>query len=480
MTGGSRVWLIALLVLQLSGCALQQSYQPAPLDTQRVFEDYVSRDLHDSSLHDFLHDHGYEPAGWPMEAWDADALTLAALYFSPDLKVAVAEWQQRQAGEITAAQRINPVFNLPLEWHTDTSDGQSPWLIGIVLDLILERPGKRRARIEQAELTTAAARLEMEQVAWNIRSRVHTAVADLMAARQRREALQGRLDVITDILDLLQRREDLGQVAAFELSASRLELQRLRLELTAQETRIRAARGRLAAAVGVPPAALEQVHISLPTVDTLPDKDQVPVVDIQGLALQHRYDIRQALAVYAAQEATLRLEIEKQYPDINLSPGFVFDQSDNVWQLGAAWVMPLFHSHEGEIAEAMARRSVLRERFLQLQAEIIDRVYQSRTEFIGKLETYRQAVTLADKAADYHDRIEQQLSAGYADRLQFLRARQAVSEAEQALSNSRTELLHSYAGLETVLQYPIRGKDWTNSVTGELLENQLSGEGDTK
>ncbi|MDZ7736920.1 MAG: TolC family protein [Gammaproteobacteria bacterium] len=362
--------------------------------------------------------------------------------------------------------------------HRDPAAAKSPWLIGIVLDLILERPGKRGARIEQAELNTAAARLEIDQAAWDIRSEVHTTVADLMAAQQKQQSLERRLDVVTDILDLLQRREELGQIAAFELSSSRLELQRLQLELTAQEARIKTARGQLAAAIGVPPAAVRDISINMPAIESLPVRQRVPAADIRGLALQHRYDIRQSLAAYAAQEAALRLEIEKQYPDINLSPGFVFDQSDNVWQLGAAWILPLFHRHEGEIAEAMARRSVLQERFLQLQASIIDRVYQARTDFIGKLDTYQQAVALARDATDYSERIEQQLNAGYADRLQFLRALQAVSEADQAASNSRAELLHSYATLENVLQYPIQGEDWIDSVTASLLENEAAHEGD--
>lgn len=479
MNRGWKTGTVLLLSAFLSACA-GQAYQAAPLDAEQVFARYAGRDLNAPALEAFLNEHGYTTNEWPLSAWDIDALTLAALYFHPDLKVAKAEWRRQQAAEITAGQRANPVFNLPFEWHTDTSDGQSPWLIGSVLDLILERPGKRRARIEQAELQTAAASLQIEQEAWKIRSRVHAAVADLMAAQQKKAALQRREAVITEVLDLLQRREELGQVAAFELSASRLELQRLRLELTSQESRITAARGRLAAAVGVPPATLADVELNLPAIDKLPAKDAVPVSDVQGLALQHRYDIRKALAEYAAQEAALRLEIEKQYPDINLSPGFVFDQGDNIWQLGAAWVLPLFHQHEGQIAEATAQRSLLQARFLQLQARIIDRVYQARMDYIGKLATYRQAVSLADDAAGYRDRIEEQLTAGYTDRLQFLRAQQAVSEAEQAVSDSRTALLHSYADLEKVLQYPLRGRDWTNRVTTSLLDDRQAAEGDTQ
>lgn len=476
--GGCKSWLSILLALLLSACTMQQ-YQPLPLDTGDVFTAYTSRELNTPELRDFLLEHGYTPDGWPMEAWDIEALTLAALYFNPDLRVAVARWRQRQAGEITASQRPNPLLNVPAGWYIDAEEeDRSPLLLGLVLDLIWERPGKRQAKIDQAALRTAAARLEIEQTAWEVRNGVHFAVAELMAAWSTLASLQQRRDIVMDILDLLQRRQELGQVGAFELSTSRLELQRLRLELSTQETRIATARGRLAAAIGVPPTSLNSIQVILPDVNALPEENRIPVGDIQGMALQHRHDIRQALVEYAAQEAALKLEMEKQYPDINLSPGFVFDQGDSIWELGTAWILPLFHNHEGEIAEAVAQRAVLQERFLQLQADVIAQVHQARTEFLGKLNTYNQAVALAEDAAEYSDRIEQQLRAGYTDRLQFLRTRQAVGEAEQAVSESRAELLQSYATLEAALQYPITGRDWTDTVTASLVRSERAPEGD--
>lgn len=480
MAGGCyRVGWLLLSATMLSACTAMQEYQPAPLDVGRIFENYQVRELDDAALADFMREQGYAPAAWPLPQWDVDALTLAALYFNPELKVAEAEWHLQQAGEITAAQRTNPVFNLPLEWHTDTSGGQSPWLLGFVLDLVLERPGKRQARVDRARLLTAAARIEIEKAAWDIRSQLHAALAELTAARDKQAALQQRLGIMTDILSLLQRREELGEVAAFEYSATRLAVQRLRLELSAQETRIQAARSRLAAAIGLPPGALEGIQIDLPVTDTLPRAEEIPAVDIQGLALQNRHDIRRALAGYAAQEAALRLEIEKQYPDITLSPGFIFDQSDNVWALGSAWILPLFHSHEGEIAEAVARRRLLQERFMHLQASIISSLHQARAEYLGKLATYREAVALRNNAQDYHAQIQEQLEAGYADRLQSLRASQAVSEAGQAVSESRTALLQAYVALEDILQYPLRGRDWSDSVSASLITTKTSAEGES-
>lgn len=471
-----------LLVLLVAGCALQ-SYEPQPLQVPQTYSELTSRSLDAPDLRDFMRAHGRPADDGQSLVWDEQALVLAALYLNPDMQVALAEWRLQQAAEITAAQRINPNLNVPLEWHTDTGDGQSPWLIGVVFDLVFERRGKRAARIEQAELQSAAARIAVDEVAWQVRGQVRQALASLAAARAGAESLQRRIEVVEDMQQLLGRRQELGQMAAFELNRNRLELQRLRLALSEQRRQVASARNRLAAAIGITPDRLATVDLELPDAATLPAAEAVPATDIQGLALRERYDIRMALLEYAAQEAALRLEIEKQYPDINLSPGFVFDQSDNVWELGSAWVLPLFHNHEGEIAEAMARRRLLQARFIDLQAGVITRVANARSEYLGRRQTYREAQTLKTEADKHADQMRRQFEAGYADRLQFLRASQVVTEAEQALADSRAALLSAHAALEQALQHELATSNRTAAVVADLVDNDknaAAGQADTE
>lgn len=461
------IGLGSVLVLALTACTAPQSYIPAPLDARQIFASYTSHDLDDPALREFLAEHGHAVADWPQERWDLTSLTLAALFFNPEFQVAKARWRLQKTDETIAGQRINPTFNLPLGWYVELAEeDRSPLLLGAVLELVLERPGKRQARIDQAVLKTAAARIDIGRVAWDIRSRVYAALTDYVTARQTRNALEQRQAVIEDIHTVLRRRKELGQVGAFELSTTRLELQRIRLELSEQQRLIDEARVRLAAAIGIDPADLEGRGLLSPDPDGLPPAAELPVPDVRGLALLNRHDVRRVLTEYAAQEAALRLEIEKQYPDINLSPGFVFDQSDYLWQLGAAWVLPLLHRNEGQIAAAMQRRALLREQFMSLQAAIVNDVHQARSTYLGHLRTYQEAQALQAEAHDYQKQIGEQLEAGYADRLEYLRARQALTEAGQAAVTSRTALLQAFAALEQALQYPLLGEDWPNIAAG--------------
>ncbi|MEX0951748.1 MAG: TolC family protein [Gammaproteobacteria bacterium] len=448
---------IAGLIL-LAACAAPQTYAPAPLQPAQVFQTFTAQRLDSAAVHEFLRQADYPLAQWPLPDWDAQALVLAGLALHPEMQVARAEWALRQAGEQTAAQRINPGFELPLEWHSDTSGGASPWLIGAVLDIVLERRGKRAARIDQASMRTLAARIAIENTAWRIRSSILEALLAYGQAQSATALHTRRVDAIKAIYAVLERRETLGEVSRFELSSTRLALQQARLQLTEQAQSERIAYDALAAAIGVLPEALDQIDISTATAAamTAVDTSELPLPDLRGLALQHRHDIRRALAEYAVVEAGVRLAIEQQYPDVNLSPGFLFDQGDKIWQLAASWVLPLFHRHEGEIAEALAQRELAQQQFLLQQARIIEQVQQARSAYLSHEQIYTEAEALYAEASDFREQLQRQLAAGYSNRLQLLRAETELLDAELARLQTAQRRQRAWLQLEDALQYPLQ------------------------
>jgi outer membrane protein, heavy metal efflux system len=71
----------------------------------------------------------------------------------------------------------------------------------------------------------------------------------------------------------------------------------------------------------------------------------------------------------AAAESALKLEIAKQYPDVNFSPGYDYNSGQNRRQLGLNVELPL-NRNRGPIAEAEARRVTAEKRFLAQQAMV--------------------------------------------------------------------------------------------------------------
>lgn len=461
----------------LTACAAPQTYTPAPLQAEQVFSTLQSQRLDSAAVQEFFQRTGYPMQQWPLADWDAQALVLAGLALHPEMRVARAEWALRRAGEETAAQRINPGFELPLEWHTDTSGGASPWMIGGVLDLVLERRGKRAARIDQAAMRTLAARIALDHTAWRIRSNIMQALLAYDQAVSATALHTRRVDAVKAIQTALEQRESLGEVSRFELSSTRLALQQARLQLSEQAQSERSAYDALAAAIGVMPEALDQIDIRSVAADAVTEagKTEPPLVDLRGLALQHRHDMRQALAEYAVIEAGVRLAIEQQYPDINLSPGFLFDQGDKIWALAASWVLPLFHRHEGEIAEALAQRQLAQQQFLLQQAQIVEQVQQARSTYLSQTRVFVEADALYAEASDYRQQLQQQVAAGYSDRLQVLRAETELLDAELARLQTAQRRERAWLQLENVLQYPLEGSGIP--ALGWLLETDMTAAG---
>src|SRR4029078_12569479 len=132
---------------------------------------------------------------------------------------------------------------------------------------------------------------------------------------------------------------------------------------------------------------------------------------------------------YAAAEADVRLEIARQYPRVSITPGFLWDQGDNIWSL-AATVAPALLGKRPAIAAAQARREVEASQFEALQGKVIaqaqgaDAIYASLAQALTQNEQTR-----ALQAARVQQ-IERQFEAGYADRVELTAARLETINAQ--------------------------------------------------
>ncbi|MHB8166813.1 MAG: hypothetical protein ACYDDT_08595, partial [Sulfuricella sp.] len=115
-----------LLVTALAGCA---SYAPRPLSPQASAAAFEARSLTDPGLENYLaaHLHRAVPTE-PSHTWDFDRLTLAALYYHPDLGVTRAQQSVAEAGVQVSRQRPNPSLNFTPAYNADAVAGMSPWI----------------------------------------------------------------------------------------------------------------------------------------------------------------------------------------------------------------------------------------------------------------------------------------------------------------------------------------------------------------
>jgi outer membrane protein TolC len=226
-----------------------------------------------------------------------------------------------------------------------------------------------------------------------------------------------------------------------------------------EQARMSETRNALAAALGVPVEALHGEKPSWPSLDQPPDGRLLSLAKIQRASLLNRLDLRGALAQFAAADEALKLEIAKQYPDVNFLGGYSWEGGENLFDLGPSIVLPILNQNQGPIAEAEAARKNARAEFLAVQAGIIAQANGALMRYRGALE----ALNAADGALKFQtkrlDQAQQAFAVGEDDRLTLAQAqlqRLATQQAFlQALGNAQSAL----GALEDSVERPLDSGD---------------------
>jgi cobalt-zinc-cadmium efflux system outer membrane protein len=451
----SKTKIISLTIAAcLTGACAHQTYQPKAIDPQQTAEQLFARDLNSPELRRYMESQGYAADSFPLQTWGLRELTLAAFHFHPQLAVARAQWRAAEAQQITAGQKPNPTLSNVVEHHSDTAGGISPWALGLGIEIPIETGGKRQARIDQAVHLTEAARLAIGQQAWEIRSKVQSALIEYCAAVRKLELLNREVELQTAIVNMLQKRLEAGLISDIDLATARLQLQKLQNAHAAGSAHLGELRAQLASAVGLPASALADLRLD----DTLPAAqsfDKLPGAEVQRAALLNRLDIRSALAKYDAAESRLRLEIAKQQPDIVLSPGYMYDQGDNIWSLGLSLLLNLAHKNEGPIAEAEAERELQVRQFEALQARVINEQGLALAQYESRLAELEKAEAMLQAQQQHMRRSERQFKAGHIDRLEWTTTQLEGLVAEQGRLDATIRLAKARAALEDAIQRPL-------------------------
>lgn len=446
------------------GC---QHVAPAPVSASQNAAALLGRSLVDPGLREFLEAcRGRPVPEWPLQRWDLEQLTIASVYTQTSLGVTRAHQGVAEAGITTAAERPNPTLSLSPELSANPGLGVSPWLATVQLDWPIETAGKRDRRIERAEALTEVARLAIPVEAWRLRLQLRTALADFVAARARESALAEELAEQRRRSELLAQRLEAG--AASQLDASFARVARMQAEVDLADARRQRldAVARVAAAIGVPDAALAGVELDFPLAPGPEPLLMLDGVEARRAALHERWDVRAALADYAVSEATLRLELARQYPDIHIGRGYQFDEGQNKWALAITLDLPILNRNGGPIAEAVAGRDEMAARMLATQARALAEVELALAHRQGAVAEEREMQTLVGEQTQRLERTHTVLRLGATDGLALADAAIERWRAERARIDAQARVQQSLAELEAAVQGPSAFLDRASGMAG--------------
>jgi outer membrane protein, heavy metal efflux system len=447
------VLFLFLTALWLSSCATPQRYRPAPISSVQTASSVESRTLADPGLKLYLEKNLGREFGWPLRSWNLRTLTLAAFYFSPALDSARARMAGAEAAIVTAGARPNPSVGI-------TPGVPSPYLLTLDFAVPIETAGKRGYRIQRARRLSEAARLDLAQTAWTVRSGVRKALLDYFLAVRNLDLLRAEERLRREQVVMLGQRLSVGEIPRPEVDASPIELSKALVTLRAAEGRVLEARAALAAAIGIPPAALDRVELAWPEIDRTPSPESPSVQLMQRQAVLNRLDVRRKLAEYAAAGADLQLEIARQYPDFQLGPGYTFEERNSFFTVGVSVALPILNRNQGPIAEAEARRKEVGASFLATQARVIAESEAALTRYRAALKELVQADESLNRVQVVREQMAQRMvRLGESDRLGL----DAVILEGLALASGRLDAFGRAQGalgeLEDAVQRPLEPGD---------------------
>lgn len=321
-----------LLALAASSC---QSYEPAPVDLAAHAAAFAARTVSPPT----------------EKGLDRAAARLVALVFHPELRQArlragVAKVEFDESGRLR-----DPVLQGYFErFLNDVAD---PWIysgaLAITVPLTLGYGHERDLRQSQWDEALAAARTAEAAVV----DELDRAWMQWSAAVQRNLLLRDLVDRLRDLEAIAERLAAAGEIPRLEARAFTLQRLARSAELAAGEAEQEQRERTVRQVLGMPPAA------RLELVPSLVVPPRTALADHERLAAGPRLSV--PLCRHQVAERTLALEVRRQWPDLQLTPGFNDEDGEPRATFGFQIPLPLWNRNQAAIAAARAQRELTAE-----------------------------------------------------------------------------------------------------------------------
>ena len=344
-----------------------KTYAPKPLTAEEARARFLSRTATDEALASFratleggadATNGAANRAATAIDASDGISLAEAELVgsvFNAGVRRARLAASVAAAGAENAGLLDDPAVGVDLSRLFD--GGGDAW--EAIASVSFSLPLSDRLALDR-ELARSAHAAELARVAdaeWRARLEVRRAWIECAAVAAQRRSLDlfiARLDEVLELVGLLESRGELSRIEArifrVEEASARAQAVRVAAEL------VRAGRA-LRRAMGLPPDATLSIEPNF----------AVFAVAAESLDADGAWRVPPSIAVaeanLAAAEKSLALEVERQYPDLMLGPGYGTQDGSRQFVLGLGLRLPIFNANRRAIAEAEAGRELARVSF---------------------------------------------------------------------------------------------------------------------
>lgn len=249
-----------------------------------------------------------------------------------------------------------------------------PWIVNASLSITLPISGRLAVEKDVRWAEYAVAWRQVAIAEWELLIRLRE---QWLAWSVTQEQLRLSHDYQTRIAassGVARRLSSVGELKTTDARVLDIELARLRAAIQALENQAAQQRLALLATMGVVPDAPVALNA-----DVFQSRvDEAPGNRRERL-LQNHPRVCAALAAYEVAEQALRLEVRKQFPDLNLGPSFSLEEGFSRAGLGFGLPIPLWNRNRQAVATAFAEREAARSRAESAMQRVISELAQAET-----------------------------------------------------------------------------------------------------
>jgi outer membrane protein, heavy metal efflux system len=457
-------WSSLLLSALAASCA-QTPPQSAPPSPSAIAA--VPRNWESPALGASLATLGAAPIDMSAPLTGTEALA-AALTFNPELELQHAQMALARAEVMRARQRPNPVLSLtPEHLISAATNGISPWVIALSLVWPVRTAGKRDLEIEQALATRDATLLNGAATVWGLRTSVRNAVCAQQIASARQALAEQEAALRADLALRLGKQAQAGVASRYDAMRSQLERDQSLQKLRQSQSELSTALHDLSDVTGMPVSELARRSVGS---DCLPGAIEVePLATLEERAIASRLDLRARLADFHAADAAFRTELKRRIPDLNLGPGYTYDQGDRRISFTLSGELPVFSHNDAAIARAAAERDRIIAEIDKLQWSVHSGVERARDQVLLGQQQMADAQRVAHEAQELLARDRERRESGGLDQPAVMTTQLIELSARlDALSTARA-LVDALTALETAVQQPLAAPFFDGAAAARLV-----------
>jgi NodT family efflux transporter outer membrane factor (OMF) lipoprotein len=327
--------------------------------------------------------------------------------------------------------------------------------------------GANARMVESLEAQAENERFQLEATYLTLTANLVTAAVQEASLRGQIEATQQTVQIETDLLRILRRQQDLGQVAGVDVAAQEAALAQAQQALPPLQKQLAQQRDLIAALAGRYPIEDAAPHFDLAALRLPPD---LPV-SLPSRLVEQRPDVRAAEATLHSASAQIGVAVAARLPQITLTAQLgnqanaisnLYTPGTNFWSIAAGLTQPIFQGgallHRQRAAQAAFDQVAAQYRSAVLTAmqNVADTLHALQSD----ADTLSAAVATERAAANTLAITHRQLELGQVAYLALLNAEQTNQQARLAVIQAQASRL-----ADTAVLFQALGGGWWNRST---------------